>query len=189
MKIDWFVPTVLLSFATVAVAQESAPTPVAEVGLNYSLTNFHPGNGVSAFTASGGGGSFVYDLNKVFGIAADLRGYHNGAAANLDTTTFSYLFGPRFSWRRSKVTPYAQALLGGVRMSSNVLAASDGSALTERGFATAFGGGIDIALTHHIALRPVQLDYFMTRVPDFWTNGQQNNLRYSAGMVFRFGSK
>ncbi|MCE5309898.1 MAG: porin family protein [Acidobacteriales bacterium] len=102
MKSYWYVPTVLLGIAAVAAAQESAPTPVVEVGLNYSLTNFHPGNGVSGFTANGGGGSFLYNVNKVFGVEADLGGYHNGSVDNLDTTTFSYLFGPRLSWRHSR---------------------------------------------------------------------------------------
>jgi len=39
-------------------------------------------------------------------------------------------------------------------------------------------------------LKPFQVDYLMTRVTNPWTTaGTQNNLRYSAGVVFTFGAK
>jgi len=58
-------------------------------------------------------------------------------------------------------------------------------------FATALGGGVDVRLTDHIAVKPIQVEYFMTQLPSAATNLHyaQNNLRYSAGVVFRFGSK
>ena len=65
-----------------------------------------------------------------------------------------------------------------------------GNAFVQNGFAAAFGGGLDVRLTDHIAVKPFQMEYFMTRTPNIWSaNNPQNNIRYSAGMVFRLGTK
>ena len=59
----------------------------------------------------------------------------------------------------------------------------------------AFGGGVDIGLTRHLAIRAVQVDYIRTQFNsiDALTTGlssslgnRQNNFRYSTGIVFRF---
>jgi hypothetical protein len=50
---------------------------------------------------------------------------------------------------------------------------------------------LDIALTRHIAFKPIQLEYVMSQLPHLGTNSNsiQNHLRYSAGLVLRLGSK
>jgi outer membrane protein OmpA-like peptidoglycan-associated protein len=54
------------------------------------------------------------------------------------------------------------------------------------------GGGLDITLTRHVALRLFQAEYAVTRFKDPTSSaGQtawQNDLRLSAGLVWRFGS-
>src|SRR5437764_7951407 len=143
---------VLLAVSTVGsmvvLAQESAPTPVAEIGMNYSYTNTMPGGGAPSFGSQGGSGTFVYNINKVVGVVADLGGYHNGDDANFNPTTFTYLFGPRVSFRKSsKFTPYVQALFGGARVSTSLVDPNTGNSVTQNGFAAAFGGGLDVRLT------------------------------------------
>jgi hypothetical protein len=65
-----------------------------------------------------------------------------------------------------------------------------GSSSPQNGFAAAFGGGMDIRVKDHILLKPFQLEYLMTQVGNPWSAaGTQNNLRYSAGVVFTFGSE
>jgi hypothetical protein len=60
----------------------------------------------------------------------------------------------------------------------------------QNGFAAAFGGGLDIRVTDHVAVKPFQIEYLMTQVPNIWSpNNTQNNIRYSAGVVFRIGAK
>ncbi|MDP8990446.1 MAG: outer membrane beta-barrel protein [Acidobacteriota bacterium] len=174
-----------------AVAQEAAPTPVAEVGINYSYITTMPGGGASSFGSQGGSGAFVYNINRVIGVVADLGGYYNAAAANSSPTTFSYLFGPRLSLRKSsKFTPYVQALFGGDRVSTSLVNANTGSSIVQNGFAAAFGGGLDVRLTDHLAVKPFQIEYLMTQAPNDWSlNNPRNNIRYSAGVVFRLGAK
>jgi len=69
-------------------------------------------------------------------------------------------------------------------------------ASTQTAAAMAVGGGIDIRLSRLISFRPVQLDYLPTHFSPFnITNAPgninatkwQQNLRYSAGLSFRFG--
>lgn len=181
----------LAATGVLANAQEAAPTPKAEVGLNYSFTNLFPGSGASSFMMQGGSGTFVYNLNSTLGVVADLGGYHNGSAVNLDPTMFSYLFGPRVSLRKARFTPYFQALFGGARVSTNLVDfLNGGNTVTANNFAMAFGGGLDVRVNDHIAVKPFEVEYLMTQFPNLWTpNDVQHNLRYSAGLVFRFGSK
>jgi opacity protein-like surface antigen len=194
MKMITLLAGVLLVSGVVS-AQEKAPTPVAEVGFNYSYARVNPGGALSSFNQSGGSGYAAYNINRVVGVVADLGAYHNGSIGGIQSgsTTFSYLFGPRFNWRMSRVTPYVQALVGGARLSSTYDPSSAAAPVgaSQHVFAAALGGGVDIAITHNIAVKPIQLEYFMTQAPSSTANltYAQNNLRYSAGVVFRFGAK
>jgi hypothetical protein len=49
------------------------------------------------------------------------------------------------------------------------------------------GGGLDYALSRHIRVRVVQIDYLSTYLPNNAT-GEQNSLRVGAGIVFRMKS-
>jgi len=195
MKMTTLLAGVLFASGVIATAQEKAPTPVAEVGFNYSYARVNPGGALSSFNQSGGSGYVAYNINRVVGVVADLGAYHNGSISNIQSgsTTFSYLFGPRFNWRMSRVTPYVQVLVGGARLSSTYDPASATAPVgsSQNVFAAALGGGVDIALTQHIAVKPIQLEYFLTQAPSSTANLNyaQNNLRYSAGVVFRFGAK
>src|SRR6266481_1714419 len=156
MRLLTFVSGLGLAFGTVASAQEHATTPVAEVGVNYSFARINPGGSTPSFNQNGGSGYVEYNINRVVGVVADLGAYHNGPVNGInDNTTFSYLFGPRFNWRMSRVTPYVQTLVGGARLSSFV----NPLANSENVFATALGGGVDVQLTKHIAVKPVQVEY------------------------------
>jgi len=68
-------------------------------------------------------------------------------------------------------------------------------AASQDNFAMALGGGLDIKLAKSFLLRPIQLDYLMTRLEDFGQSGQpsqnrnQHNLRFAAGVAFTFGAR
>jgi hypothetical protein len=171
-----------------AFAQE-VTTPVAEVGVNYSFIRHNSAQGGREFTENGGSAYFEYNLNKVVGLVGDLGGYYNGTNSY---KSFSYLFGPRFNMRRSRFTPYVQFLFGGTDARiQGTDAAGVHFSDTQNGFTSSAGGGLDIELTRHLSFKPIQLEYVMSQVPQFATNSNsiQNNLRYSAGLVLRLGSK
>jgi opacity protein-like surface antigen len=183
---------VVLLFAAVSAgplwAQEQPSEFEAYGGYNYTRFNVNanaPGIAPSAtYNGNGGGGQLEYNVNRWLGAVADLGGFiatssGNGAFAGAG---FTYLFGPRVNFRRGKVALFAQALFGGIRTTDGI-AQSTG---TENNFAMTAGGGIDFKVSKHVSVRPVQADYFMTKIPD-GLNNRQNNFRFSAGVVFRFG--
>ena len=185
----------LLAFGAVASAQEAAETPRVEFSVNYSYLRDNPGGFLPAYNANGGFGTVQYNLSKSFGLVADLGANYVGTAngVNFSNTQFEYLFGPRYTWRHSRFSPFVQTLFGGERYSNGFNPQSE-FALTgasQNNFAIAFGGGLDITVTNHLAVRPIQVDYLMTQFSPGGGNAitASNNIRYSAGVVFRLGSK
>lgn len=183
----------LLATGIIASAQEVS-TPKAEVGLSYSYTRVNPGGDLSSYNANGGYGYAEYNFNSVLGLVGELGGNYVGSVSGVHfgNTTFEYLFGPRFNWRHSRFTPYVQALVGGERFSNGLNPASGSPLLaSQNNFAAALGGGLDVTLTNHIAIKPFQVEWLTTQLTSGASSLKyvQDNLRYSAGVVFRFGSK
>jgi hypothetical protein len=201
----------------VATAQD-VPRIETFAGFTYMRANSE--SNVPAFSANGGGGQFVVNFGKYIGAVADIGAVHNGniGGYQLDTTIVNYLFGPRIPIRKwSRVTPYAQVLFGGARLSSSVLlqvpegsvpppiaqpvsgslAPREGRAVTIRaatsqtGFAWTLGGGLDIKINKYMSLRPIALDWYMTRLQNLRTldDKNQDNIRYTAGLNFTFGAQ
>jgi opacity protein-like surface antigen len=185
--------------------------PKAELFLGYS----HFGTGSTSTVTgnrmvglNGGSTSIAFNLNRYLGLVADFGGYANsqlqltGSGANeplvvnANGTAYTFLFGPRLSFRNSsRLTPFAQVLVGGVHASNVTVSGCAGSACTplpaQNSFAMTAGGGLDIRLTRHFSIRAVQAEYMMTRfaaVPSGASTGQ-NDLRLSSGLLFGFGGK
>lgn len=115
----------------------------------------------------------------------DLAGYGATSTANgaLVGGAFTYLFGPRVKLSLPKVTPFAQALFGGIATTSGIGLPGD-----QNNFAMTAGGGIDFKVSRHVSIRPAQAEYFMTRLPN-GLNNRENNFRIGAGIVLRLGGK
>lgn len=177
---------VLLISGSILSAQE-VQVPKVEVGLNYSWMHVNAANYDYQRTGNGGSGYIEYNLNRVVGLVADFGGYTNTRKDNQEMT---YLFGPRFNWRHAKWNPYVQFLFGGAYAWGGASAAER----TQNKFATAAGGGVDYNLTRRISLKPIQVEYVATQFDSQQIGGNvgtlgshQNNIRYSAGVVFKFG--
>ena len=184
MKVCKFVLGVFLVSGAVMNAQETS-TPKYEAGLNYSWLHVNSANYDLQRTANGGSGYFEYNINNTVGLVADFGGYAN-TRRGIDDKLLTYMFGPRFNWRHSRLTPYAQFLFGG----AYVWNSPTGVSTTQNAFATAAGGGLDYNLNNRIAIKPIQVEYVMTQIDS--ANGfgsHQNDVRYSAGVVFRFGAQ
>lgn len=150
-------------------AQET--TPIAELSAGYSFLREGLQNGVNA---NGGSVSVAVNPNRWLGIAADVGGYH-ASPFNNSLNTVTYLFGPRFSYRRSsRITPFAQVLVGGAHLS--------GAGNSTNSFAVGAGGGFDFGVSQRLALR-TQVDYIGIRPNDHVLN----SVRGSFGIVYRFG--
>jgi len=171
-----------LGLGVTASAQDETSTPKYEIGLLYSGIHVNSSQNDSSRTGNGGAGYFEYNLTRSWGVVGDLAGYANTGKGN---RLFTYMFGPRYNFRHSRFTPYAQTLFG----AAHLWGGQDYSR-TQDGFAMAVGGGVDYRLTNRIAIKPAQVEYVLTRINSTTGfGGHQNDIRYSAGVVLRLGSK
>lgn len=166
-----------------ACAQEE--TSRVDVFGGYDYVRFSVRSNVSGvppmqtFNANGGSGQVAFNANNWLGIVGDLGGYYVSTPPRAGA--FSYLLGPRVSFRRGLFTPFAQTTFGGLLATGGI-----GQAGAQNHFAMTLGGGMEFNVSENVAIRPVQADYFMTKFPD-GLNNRQNNFRFGAGIVFRFG--
>jgi len=205
--------------AMLLAAQPAAPTPSsgrayrsyprAELFLGYSYLRsvpfqpmLTPGNRMVHL--NGGSTSIAFNLNRYLGLVGDFGGFDDtklqiaGAGANppraadASGTAFTFMAGPRLSFRY-RVTPFAQVLFGGIHASQVTLSNCSGVLCTplpsENSFAMTAGGGIDLNIHRHLAIRIVQAEYLMSNFADLSTGNRdtQNDLRLSSGLVFGFG--
>jgi len=162
---------ILLGLGMVFFALPSRAQSV-DASISYSYFRLGGSNGVNQ---NGVSGSVAYNPNRWLGFVGDFGGYH-GSPSGVSLNTYTYLFGPRLSFRNPvKITPFVQGLVGG----SRVTVGSGGGSSDQ--FAYSFGGGIDYGLLPHLALRP-QIDYV-----GLHTSGQNTNCtRISVGLVVHF---
>lgn len=144
--------------------------------------------------------SITGNANRWLGIEGDFAGYYGKVTTQVvifhvnppgvtstpfnDTAKvryYSYLLGPRLSYRGDeRFTPFVHALFGGIRQTIEGPQISTGGAQTS--FGMALGGGLDVKVAEHVALRIFQADYVRTR----FGFKAENDLRLSFGAVFRF---
>ena len=214
MRKSFLITGALLLFASIAAATDF---PTMETFLGYNFVRFNPNSGFfPSFNANGGGGQFVYNVNKWLGGVFDMGAVTKGTLGgfNVDTTVWNFVAGPRITWHNhSRFTPFGQVLFGGAYGATSAritalplvtgvpgivppglildpnLPISTRVTASNTGFAMMAGGGLDIKLSKHIAFRPIGADYYLTRVPSFLTGNttNRNNFRYSAGINFLFG--
>jgi outer membrane immunogenic protein len=181
------VVSLLAVLTLLGVSAKAQETSKIDVFAGYSYVRNNPATtGADSFNLNGGSANVAFNANRWLSGVADFGGYHAGNVLNsgVDGTLSTYLFGPRVSLRKyARFTPFAQALFGVAHASASIEGAS-GSA---NAFASAFGGGLDVNLSRHFAVRPFQVDYLLTRFKEATPDRQtQNNLRVSTGVVFRF---
>jgi hypothetical protein len=147
-----------------------------------------------------------YNVSKWFGIVGEWNAAHgesgpvtlypDGTAVSvpkLDTRVQTLLFGPRVSLRTKPVTVFGHFLVGpGTTKLNDEAGAIDFKSITSWQIAYAIGGGVDINMGRHFALRPAQFDYVFidsdlkqitgsNDAPGAW-----NNFRYQLGGVIKF---
>jgi opacity protein-like surface antigen len=186
MKLKFVVSllAVLSLFGASAHAQEGSKV---DVFVGYSYLQVNPGvRGSDSFHLHGGSASVDYNFKSWLSAVADFGGYNQGRVPFTRTsgTLGTYLFGPRVSYRHfGKLTPFGQVLFGTAHADRQVF----GTLGTQNAFAMAVGGGVDYQLFRHIALRPVQGDYLLTRFRvGALPKRTEDNARISTGLVLRF---
>jgi hypothetical protein len=201
-----------LLFAKSAFAQDYSRV---EGYVEYSYLRFNPQiSQLHSRSFNGGGVGIDINVTRNFAIKGEFMGY---GSTNFNTTftspivtprgiippgtynsqgnMFTYMFGPVVKFPVSRVTPFGEILFGGsntngyANLTKSIVTGGGTIAVapTQHPYTMAVGGGLDINLSRHVALRPVEIDYVLTRYSNPITNiNNQNNFRYLAGLVFKF---
>jgi hypothetical protein len=205
----------VILFGAVLLTSVSALAQRADVFGEYSYLHFSPTIGGLTSTSfnGGGGGADLYFL-KILGIKADFMGYANttftrtyntpvtlpsGATIPAGTYStqgnmFTYLFGPVLRLPLPVVKPFGEVLFGGSHTNAyvglaNAIDAAGGSISvpSQHPFTMAAGGGVDVSVSHHVAIRVAEFDYILTRYTNPLTStNNQNSFRYAGGVVLKF---
>jgi len=119
---------------------------------------------------NGGQGAITYNFTRHLGATAEVAGYSN----DVDGATFStqaFLFGPsgRFGLRNSRLSFFAHQLFGTTHMTitsdaGEPCGSGTSPTCTTYPFTMASGGGLDVKLSKHIWVRPLQVEYFNEQI-------------------------
>jgi outer membrane protein OmpA-like peptidoglycan-associated protein len=192
----------LCSVGALAAGQD-LPTPRWELYGGYSF--LYPNSNVHAMLPGGLlpvssplesnprglGGSLTYDFKRWFGLTLDGSAHwssgETGLGMRIDDTAFSNIsFGPKFTYRRTHVAPFLEALVGAQKLSPDAFHDID-----KLGFM--IGGGLDFRLSKHLAVRLPRVDYVMSgyRYGPSATTGSTDlrGIRSQAGLVFTWGGE
>jgi hypothetical protein len=158
------------------MAQETSKAEVFG-GYSYAGGNFHGWNS-----------SVTGNVTRRFGVVADFSGHYGNELAGpirVKQDAHSFLFGPRFTSRGKRLSPFVYALFGVTRFHESATIAGQKLSASDSGFSSAFGGGLDVRVNDHLAIRAFQIDYFR---PNFFGEAH-NRGRLAFGVVLHLGKK
>ena len=169
----------LLVLAPAFAAAQNGVAPRWEVFGGYSYlrldsTTFGFANwtNLNGWNAAG-----TFNLNLKWSATIDLSGHYGS-----QLSTFNYMIGPQYAWRRDKSKFFIHGL-GGKGQNRVNIPSGNVNYFESVGRAFAAGGGYDWDWSPRITFRVVQGDYLNTS-----TFGKtQNDIRVSTGVIFHFG--
>jgi hypothetical protein len=150
--------------------------PRVQVFGGYSFNRFDSPSFGFADSSNLNGYTFspAFNIIQGFGVVAELAGQYNSKLNFRDLA-----IGGQFLYPRGKKTFFGRFLVGDGRSFVKV---AEGEGDTSR--AVIFGGGMDLDVTPRFAWRTFQVDYIHTTL----FQEKQNNLRFSTGLVYRWGT-
>jgi outer membrane protein OmpA-like peptidoglycan-associated protein/opacity protein-like surface antigen len=168
-----------------AVRKLLVPRFDISVGYNNIRANAPPA-GCDCFQLNGGYVTAGVHLKDWFSVEGAFTGNHAGRISPLgqDLTLLTYTVGPRISYRYHRLFPFGEVLVGGAHGANSYFPSATSSSQSASSFAFSTGGGLDVNLTSHFAVRAFDLQYLRTFLPN-GTNNEQNQLMLSAGLVLK----
>jgi hypothetical protein len=126
-----------------------------------------------------------------FGLATNLTGaYASNIAPGVGLGTLAIAAGPRYTYdlrtnSKHETRIFADALAGAVKGFGSVFPTGTGVNHTADSFTWQAGGGIDVGISKHLAIR-AQADYVRNYLPNNASN-IQDNIRVSVGVTYHVG--
>jgi peptidoglycan-associated lipoprotein len=187
------------SLVVVGPTARAQGTPAATAGSTFQLSsldlaftyttkrsNVTPGGG-SNFWAQGGSFDAGFTFFHGFGVAANLTGDHaSNIAPGVNLSLMHFVAGPRYTLRFSskhESRVFGEALFGGVHGFDSVFPVGTTVSSSANSFSMQVGGGWDIAVSKHLAIRAFEADFVRASLPNNGTN-VQNFLRLAFGVTY-----
>lgn len=185
----------VLCLGQIAAAQDTPEWQIYGAG-SYSHADVSPPvPGISKVNSWGYNIGAEQYLNSWFGGVIEVADYYRRPTIDMRPfglpglkeqvrSRFFYVFGgPQVRHSFGKFTPFGRAMLG---YSHRSFKDQNGFLNTDDGaFAFGGGGGVDVRLYPHIAVRALEADYILTH----FDNDRQNAWKVSAGVVLYWGQK
>ncbi len=170
------------------IGPEEQPPARFEVALTYNslLANVTTGN---EFWMQGGSIQAQARLWHGLGLAADVAGLYranmNNTGTGLDLITAA--FGPRYTWSAThhRFAFFGHVLAGEAHGMNSIFPSASGFHSSGNSLALQIGGGMNLPLSHHFAVRAIDANWLRTQLPNA-TTGVQNSLRLGAGIAYGF---
>ena len=167
-----------------AKAQAAPAATGLRVDVAGGFTVIHANEGPAVcgcFFMNGGSGELAVTNSRNISFVTNV-GYTsatniNGNDRNLALLTV--LEGGRYSLDRGgRFVPFGQVMIGFAHTSTNYVIDSSAARL-----ALATGGGLDVRISDRFSVRPAEVEYLFTTIPN-GQNNFQNQIRMTAGIVF-----
>jgi len=194
----WVSVLVAMALASAAASAQLQVT-AADVAVTYAVERAKlESSYCSCFWLKGGSVDGAITFNRGFGLAANLTAEHaSNIAPAVNLGKVSFMAGPRYTFDTFRYTRnllgqhsthvFAEWLVGGVHGFDSVFPGSGGATSTAGAFATQLGVGTEIAIRRGFGIRPVELDFVHTSLPNNGANSQ-NDLRLAFGLFYRLGA-
>ncbi len=171
-------------------AQAAAPSSSLDLGVSFvAMRSLEAGTGQN-FWSSGGSVEIGADAFHGFGLAANVGGISSGSigSGGIPLAMVMETFGPRYRWHDGRrLSFYGEGLVGEVNGFHSLFPSPSGAQTSATALATQLGGGSDLRIGPHLAVRLISAAWERTQLPNS-TNNVQNSLKVGAGLVLRFGT-
>ena len=180
-----FIAVLVLGCGSWALAQDYSK---AELFAGYQYTHVDTGSsGIDSSWPEGFDLSGTYYFMKNLGITGDFAYATKSFTGGTDAHLYGFNFGPQVKFRSGRLEPFAHVLFGATHGTVNETGVGS---MSDTAFSMKLGGGLDVAVAHHFAVRLGEFDYYYTRFSangNFSPNGNnsQNNFTFGAGIVIR----
>jgi hypothetical protein len=169
-------------------------TPKGEISGGFAYRSYYAAGGQTVGMI-GAYGSYQYNFYRWLGLDGEVLGVNGSIkVTNLPPESlhvFTTLVGPQvYPLGRHKLDPFGHFMYGAGFLLASVPAFSGYPSNTTSAVVKAWqtGGGMDLNLKPHWAVRLVQFDYVSAKFLGPGVQGQ-NGKRVSFGIVYRFGQK
>lgn len=145
------------------------------------------GTSTGGFWMNGGSLDLHGQVWHSWGLAGVLTGDRTGNinVSGVGLSLVTATFGPRYTCSHGRTAAFGQFLFGFARGFDGVFPSAGSTESKASSLAVQAGGGVDVNLRPHLAVRALEVEWLHTQLPNGYSS-DQNDLRLGAGIVVRF---